>query len=116
MNAFKPQCIADLKKKPLQQIWRDHLLAGSIIHHKSKAIPNGLFVVLYPQDNDCCGSAIARYEQCLSGPPVTFDSKTLEFVAETIKNETNDQWINDFIGRYLAFKELETTIPLGSTK
>ena len=45
MGCFKESNREDLKDQPLQQIWRDHLLAG--IHRIADGFEEGFFVFLY---------------------------------------------------------------------
>jgi len=48
-----------LKASPLQQIWRDHLLAG--ITRIEGGYDDGMFVMLYPQNNPHVSNAIDGY-------------------------------------------------------
>ena len=103
MGCFKESNREDLKDQPLQQIWRDHLLAG--IHRIADGFEEGFFVFLYPQKNTHCSSAVADYERCLTNTD-TFASWTIESVAGAIKRCTDDPWIDLFINRYLAFEKV----------
>ena len=87
----------------LQQIWRDHMLAG--VHLNQDQFDDGFFVFLYPKDNADCSTAIADYSECLSGSD-TFAAWTLEEVATAIKSNTDAAWIDRFIDRYLNFDKL----------
>lgn len=53
MECFRDDARETLRTKPLQQIWRDHLLAGSLLHLES-CFAEGRFVFLYPQANIHC--------------------------------------------------------------
>ena len=103
MGCFKGSNREDLKAQPLQQIWRDHLLAG--IHRIADGFEEGFFVFLYPGKNTHCSSAIADYERGLTNTN-TFASWTIESVASEIKRHTDDLWIDRFIDRYLAFEKV----------
>ena len=103
MGCFKESNREDLKDQPLQQIWRDHLLAG--IHRIADGFEEGFFVFLYPEKNTYCSSAVADYERCLTNTD-TFASWTIESVASAIKPCTDDPWIDRFINRYLAFEKV----------
>ena len=105
MGCFKESNREDLKVQPLQQIWRDHLLAG--IHRIADGFEEGFFVFLYPEKNTHCSSAVADYERCLTNTD-TFASWTIESVASAIKRCTSDAWIDRFIDRYLAFQKVAT--------
>jgi len=114
MDCFKKDCFDILQKKPLEQIWRDHLLAGSLLYPKKDKLKNdfkdkfkdGFFVFLYPQNNLHCQEAVEQYRQCLTIDR-TFQDWTLEKVAGTIKQNTDDSWIYELIDRYLDFEKLE---------
>ena len=103
MNCFDYGSLKDLEKQPLQQIWRDHMLAG--IHKTVNEFEEGFFVFLYPEGNTHCSEAVERYEEYLTNHE-TFATWTLESVANAIKSETNDQWIDLFIERYLNFDKI----------
>lgn len=105
MGCFKESSRKHLKEQPLQQIWRDHLLAG--IHRIADGFEEGFFVFLYPGKNTHCSSAIADYERGLTNTN-TFASWTIESVASEIKRHTDDLWIDRFIDRYLAFEKITT--------
>ena len=52
MGCFKPDRLDDLKSQPLQQLWRDHLLTGSLLLEDD--FDDGFFVFLYPEGNNHC--------------------------------------------------------------
>lgn len=107
MQCFRPEKRAKLKQRPLEQIWRDHLLLGSMIRQRD--IENGVSVVLYPKDNKVCGDAIQSYIECLSDRS-TFDVWTLENFVETLKSRSDAPWIVAFEDRYLNFDKVDTEI------
>ena len=86
MGAFDEDRLAELRAKPLQQVWRDHLLAGSMLATGEWA--RGEFVFLYPRDNARCETVVTRYAGCLRDA-ATFDSWTLERVVDAVAAETN---------------------------
>jgi hypothetical protein len=106
MGCFKDECLEDLQTSPLEQIWRDHLLAGSLLYSPKDDFKDGLFVFLSPQDNLHCQKAVEQYKQCLTVNR-TFQSWTLESVAEVIKQNTKKKWIDEVIDRYLNFEKIE---------
>jgi hypothetical protein len=105
MNCFHNSCREKLKKKPLQQIWRDHLLAG--ITQIVDDYADGMFIVLYPSSNNYCANAVSEYQKCLTNDTV-FTSWTLEQIIEMFGKFSNADWINQFYQRYLNFKKIET--------
>jgi len=64
------------------------------------------FVFLFPQDNLHCQEAVEQYKGCLTIDR-TFQSWTLENVAEVIKQNTKKKWIDEVIDRYLNFGKIE---------
>ena len=105
MDCFKQPAIEQLIRLPLQQIWRDHLLAG--IHRIANHFDEGFFVFLYPERNVHCAEAIKSYTDCLKTDH-TFSSWTLESVASAIKRHTDDEWIDLLIDRYLNFEKISS--------
>jgi len=97
-----------LREKPLQQIWRDHLLALSlfVVNDDYKI---GDFVYLYPFDNDSCKSAIDEYKLIFKADSDNyFQPLTLEKLVGAIKKYCSETWINDFENRYLKFDKIES--------
>jgi len=93
-----------LKASPLQQIWRDHLLAG--ITRIVDNYDDGMFVMLYPQNNPRVSSAIDNYRaQLLSDE--TFAAWTMEDLVDKLREHSNAPWIELFRERYLAFEKID---------
>ncbi|MGB2963678.1 MAG: hypothetical protein WBB69_06795 [Anaerolineales bacterium] len=105
MGCFKIHHLSKLREQPLQQIWRDHLLAG--IHKHVDDFDEGAFVFLYPRENLHCAEAVQTYQEKLSNTD-SFLTWTLEDVAETIQLHSEQEWINLFIDRYLDFSKIIT--------
>ena len=103
MGCFDQQSIKNLERQPLQQVWRDHMLAG--IHKIVNDFEEGFFVFLYPRGNNHCSRAVTRYREHLTNSD-TFIVWTLESVANVIKESTSDGWIDSFVDRYLDFEKL----------
>jgi hypothetical protein len=104
MGCFKPERRRDLRTQPLQQIWRDHLLAGSL--RAAGDYADGCFVFLYPAGNVPCHNAQRAYRDCLLDHD-TFLAWTLEDVSATIQRHTQSAWIDRFVDRYLNFEKLK---------
>ena len=103
MDCFDEAFLKDLEKQPLQQIWRDHMLAG--IHKIQNKFDEGIFVFLYPEKNTHCSEALGKYKRCLTSTD-TFAEWTIESVANQVKQATNDDWIDLFTDRYLDFNKI----------
>ena len=105
MDCFSQDNLGQLRKNPLQQLWRDHLLAG--ILRKVDGFGDGLFAVVYPKDNLACARAVSRYRECLSNT-ATFEDWTLEEFTAVIKKHAASDWIDASIDRYLDFSKLDS--------
>jgi len=100
MGCFLPEAQAHLKQRPLQQIWRDHLLVGA--HHLVDGFDDACFVFLYPEENTACAQAVVKYADCLSDGR-SFQPWTLESVWERLNANSDAGWLKLFHERYLAF-------------
>ena len=61
-NIFKPNAIEILKKIPLSQIWRDHLLSIAT----RTIYDEGFFVFLFPAHNEPCQNGVDEYKKYLA--------------------------------------------------
>ena len=105
---FNHNQLEKLKKKPIQQIWRDHLLALSM-YKINDDYDEGMFVLLYPENNRQCASAVDKYKETflLDDDLVNgFYPHTLEEVVAILKEHCPEQWIIDFEDRYLNFSKI----------
>jgi len=103
MGCFDLASRARLRAQPLQQIWRDHLLAG--IHRRVDDFGDGFFVFLSPRENEACHRAVTAYRQYLTCE-ASFIHWTLESMVEAIRQHCDEPWIAAFAHRYLAFEQL----------
>jgi hypothetical protein len=104
MNCFKSEAYQVLRKRPLEQIWRDHLLAGSMLLNGD--FDTGIFVFLYPKDNTYCSDAVDSYISCLSDTS-TFQAWTMEDVFDVLSKLAPENWSDEFFDRYLAFSKID---------
>jgi hypothetical protein len=104
---FDMENLPKLKTKPIQQIWRDHLLTLSLFITNND-YSTGDFIYLYPKDNKNCVEAIEKYQETFN-PLVEsfFKPLTIERLTEVIKLYCKEKWINDFEDRYLKFEKIE---------
>ena len=107
MGIFDKERLGELRAKPLQQVWRDHLLAGSML--ATGEWSRGEFVFLYSRDNERCQGVVTRYAECLTDDG-TFAAWTLEGVVDAIRGETDAAWVAAFYSRYLAFDRVDAAI------
>lgn len=96
---FKDGAFDTLKNPPLQQVWRDHLLAIATL----KDYDLGFFVFLYPKDNIDCDRVVADYQKYLISDSTTckFIPETLEAYLSDLSKCSNADWIKEFTHRYL---------------
>lgn len=113
-NIFKTDSIEKLKKAPLEQIWRDHLLCLAILgSDRAERYDEGFFVFLYPEKNKECFNGVNQYKQTFLNPDSDenkFYSLTLEEVIKVLKEIENSKWIADFEDRYLCFGKMDSII------
>lgn len=104
---FEMSNINRLKEKPIQQIWRDHLLTLSLfVTNKDYEI--GDFIYLYPSANVNCEQGIEKYKQTFIKSAIPhFLPLTIEKLTETIKENCTEKWITEFEERYLKFEKIE---------
>lgn len=105
MGCFDLHALERLKTKPLQQIWRDHLLTGSLLLDRKQGYEDAFFAFLYPRDNERCAKAVASYRACLQ-TETSFVPWTLEIVVEAIKAEGGGAWVEAVERRYLGFDKI----------
>ncbi len=107
MGIFKLDSYQFLAESNIQQIWRDHLLAGSMIINNMD-YEEGNFMIIFPEGNVQCINAIDKYKDTFK-PNITktyFHIITLEKVIEEIENVSQAEWITDFKNRYLSFQKI----------
>ena len=101
MGVFVPSARQRLRAAPLEQLWRDHLLAGSLVLDDSSGFEHGAFAVVYPSGNTIVGGAIEAYGSCLS-KTTGVNPWTLESVLDTFTAVGAGPWVADLRQRYLG--------------
>ena len=110
-NIFDLSMLNKLKEKPIQQIWRDHLLALSLFVTNTDYY-KGDFIYLYPNDNTNCAEGIKQYQSTFTTEENFFSPLTIEKLVDIIKTNCSEKWIRDFEDRYLNFEK--TITPAGN--
>jgi hypothetical protein len=103
MGCFRPDDLAKLRRAPLQQLWRDHLLCGAM--RTTDGYDDGIFVVLHPKDNKKCCDAVTAYRKALSDSS-SFDAWLLEDVLKFLSMNTTAEWPHLVFDRYCDFAKL----------
>ncbi len=89
---------AALHQKPLQQMWRDHLLAASLI--VAGDYDEGAFVFLAPAGNVACANAVAAFKRNVAVADV-FAAWALEDVVDVVEAaDASAAWVDTFRRRY----------------
>lgn len=97
------QRFADLAKSPLEQIWRDHVLAMSM--HQQNLCDGCLSVVAYPAQNEPCRRAVDGYKDCLTAH-ATFAGWHLQDIHAAVARHSTAPWVREFHERYLDFTKV----------
>ena len=105
MGCFLPEHAQKLQQKPLQQVWRDHLLVGA--NRLVDGFEDGFFAFLYPEGNRACASAVDQYKACLSSHD-TFQGWTLERLVTCLSSRSSASWVQAVHDRYLDFSRLRS--------
>jgi hypothetical protein len=107
MGCFDEAHLPELQRAPLQQVWRDHLLAGA--HRLRHEFADGFFAILYPEGNRACAKVVHRYRECLSSGD-TFAEWTLERFTSVVACHTDAEWLGLFRDRYLDYTRLDEAL------
>ena len=109
---FKPESLEILQQRPIQQIWRDHLLSIAHLRHKKERFDEGFFIYLFPKKNVECQLAVNYYTmQFNSYDPITntYDEKATGFYIRylddfiiKLRQLVQDNWTKELIDRYLG--------------
>lgn len=108
MNCFSPENLDIVRRNPIQQFWRDHLLVG--IHKRVDHFVDAFFAVLHPEGNEACDKAVSNYRNCLVHDCESFRVWTLEMFVDCLRKYSPAGWIDNFYSRYLDFERLPTSV------
>ena len=109
MGCFRPDPTGLLRRSPLQQIWRDHLLSGVV--RANDKYDDALFVMLYPKANEHCRVAVEAYQASLSNTD-SFASWSLEDVVERLLTNGAGTWAQRVFDRYCDFSKIERALAM----
>ncbi len=102
---FPELSLEKLKEVPLQQIWRDHLLALSLVQSKTMNYEEGFFVYLFPSKNDQCQIAVDTYIEHLATVDESkniFYPRHLDLFIKTLRQMNSADWTLELQERYLG--------------
>jgi hypothetical protein len=114
---FKPGSFQFLKQKPIQQIWRDHLLSLAHLKHEKRKYDEGFFVYLFPSGNEECKNGVAKYVEQLNYSDFVskeanekktgFYPRHIEDFVRTLQLHIHSEWTKELWERYLNFGSLQ---------
>jgi hypothetical protein len=104
MGCFRADSMPALRRQPLQQLWRDHMLTGAV--RAVDAFEDAQFVVLYPKDNEACRRAVEAYRGTLSDSS-SFGTWLLEDVLAFLMANTTSDWPALVFDRYCDFSKID---------
>ena len=100
-GVFKDNSLKNLKSKPLQQIWRDHLLSIAT----RKLYTEGFFMFLFPSKNENCQSAVNLYLEQLNSTDEKingFCPRHLETIITVLSKIHKSDWVGELVARYFG--------------
>lgn len=100
---FKQGSIELLSKPPPCQIWRDHLLAISVLGNK--VFDEGIFIFLYPKENTQCEHGVEMYKKLLTSnnaDKTKFYPMYLNDYINTLSCLIKANWTTELKNRYLG--------------
>ena len=102
---FAPNVIETLRRPPMSQIWRDHLLSIALLRHADGKYDEGFFVFLFPSLNKQCQQGVDEYAKYLASDDENvngFCPRHLEQFIHTVADHYNTDWSNELRARYLG--------------
>ena len=94
------------------QIWRNHMLAWSLLQHNDSKYAEGRLTVVYHPEDDKCGDTVDDYcRDFLRDDEVTFSSSRLDNVVSKWKDVMSigkpqaGAWLSEFERRYLDLEK-----------
>lgn len=101
MGVFGAGTLERLRRAPLEQLWRDHLLVGSLALDPASGFAHGTFAVIWPSENSIVGAAVEEYAACLTDASA-FSAWTLENVLAAFDSAGAGPWCEALRTRYLG--------------
>jgi hypothetical protein len=102
---------AALRSPGVQQFWREHLLAHTMVH--AGLYDEGLFIVAAPSQNRECQIVIEKYRQQLTAagtPKVAFDTVTIETIIDAMAAEGAGKEAQLLRTRYFDFSSVDRAL------
>lgn len=98
-----------LRENPLQQFWRQHMLAAAML--KNGLYDSGRYAVVAPRFNNQAQNAVAMYRhEVKDDATIAFDDMTLESVIETFGKVGAEETYRVLFDRYCDYEPLDDLI------
>jgi hypothetical protein len=108
---YKDPHSPELRASPVQQLWREHMLSQTMLDNG--LYENGIFIVVYPGDNEDCSNAVAQYRSHLIDPwghSPAFAEFSLEHCVVALREIGETTLADALFNRYLDFSRIDEAI------
>ena len=99
--------VNELKKSKFNQLWRNTLLAYSMLEHENKKYSNATIMLVYMKEDEGVNEIIPSFSSYLKNSDEWFQAVDIRELINLIKscglNLEQQKWIEDFSLRYLRF-------------
>ena len=102
---WTPDAVDKVADKKHNQIWRDHLLAWSLLNQPEPKYKTGMLAVVYHPEDSRCESVIEGYRKLLRDE-ATFSALDLKDILSAWKPLAGE-WLTKFEERYLTLEKSE---------
>jgi len=97
--------------KRYNQLWRNTLLAYSLLEHPKSEYKHGHILLAYMKEDVHVDKMIPDFKKCLKQPEVWFQALDVRDIIKILQNlslsDDEKKWINEFSLRYLRFDLVE---------
>lgn len=108
-GCFKSPDAPELRASPLQQFWRQHMLAAAML--QNRLYTEGRFIVVGPRFNTQVQNAVASFRHhVVEQAPVQFDAIPLESIVDCICKAGATDTANALFDRYCNFAPINDLI------
>jgi hypothetical protein len=98
---WREDSLERLRAKPIQQMWRDHLLVAAILAAHRDRFEEGFFSICSPRMNEACKQAIRAYRGCVAEEH-SFAEWSLEEIVAAIASSGPLLWLRELTDRNVS--------------
>lgn len=106
-NASSPFSKGPDRLKKYNQLWRNTLLAYSMLVHPKSVYQQGHTLLVYMKEDEDVEQMLPGFRDCLKNPQVWIKAMDVREVIKALQNlslsKDEQKWIDDFTVRYLRF-------------